>query len=431
MASIRIITLGCSKNTVDSEFLAGKLISAGHEILAEEDVRHPKVLIINTCGFITSAKEESISVILQADNLRKKGNIEHLIVMGCLIKRYEEDLKKEFKHVDAWYGVAQEEELINYLSHLEQLTAKSPVMRCISTPAHLAYLKIAEGCNRTCSYCAIPMIRGKYVSKPVEALVDEAKFLAEKGVKELILIAQDLSFYGVDLYKEKSLTRLLKELVKIDGIEWIRLHYLYPHNFPYDVLDLMREEKKICKYIDIPLQHISDRILKSMNRQATKQEILDLIKVFREKLPDAALRTTFIVGYPGETDEEFQELMDFIKDIKFDRAGAFIYSEEDGTAAAELEDNISDEVKKERLDALMLLQQEISLEKNQEKIGETVKVLIDKFEDCTVGRTEFDSPGVDNEVRIEDEDEVLEVGNFYNIRIDDATEYDLFGTISE
>lgn len=410
-------------------------MTAGHNILlAEDDARNPNALIINTCGFIADAKQEAINVILQAEHLRKKNRIQKLVVMGCMVKRYENDLKNEFPSVDGWFGVAEQDEIVDFFSDVfnlldnvqtSQFLSLHP--RILSTPSHYAYLKIAEGCDRTCSFCTIPGIRGKYTSITIENLVKETEYLASQGVKEVILIAQDLSYYGLDLYKEKALPRLLKELVKIDGIEWIRLHYLYPYKFPLEMLDLMREEAKICRYIDIPLQHISEKILASMNRPATKEEIEQLIAVIREKVPDVALRTTLIVGYPGETEEDFQALKNFVAETKFDRLGVFKYSEEDGTPAANLTDDVPTEEKECRFDALMTLQQEISLEKNQAKIGKKLKVLIDRYDvNGVVGRTEFDSPDVDNEVKIEDEDEVLEIGDICEVEIAAASEYDLF-----
>ncbi|MCL2682319.1 MAG: 30S ribosomal protein S12 methylthiotransferase RimO [Bacteroidales bacterium] len=428
MATIRLLSLGCSKNTVDSEVITGNLQAVGHEILDEDSIKNPQIIIINTCGFIGDAKEESIRYILQAEHQKKKHRIEKLVVMGCLVQRHREEMMTEFPAVDAWFGVHEMDELLNSLS--EDFEKTNVHQRLLSTPEHYAYLKIAEGCDRSCSFCAIPLIRGKHVSRSMEDLVEEAKILANKGVREIILISQDVTYYGMDLYGSKKIAELIQKIAEVDGIEWVRLNYLYPHQFPMDLLDVMAENSKVCEYIDIPFQHISTRILQSMKRASTKEETYSLIKTIREKLPNAALRTTLIVGYPGETEDEFEELKTFVNDVKFDRLGVFKYSAEEGTPAFDLEDDVSDEVKQERMDEIMELQQEISLEKNQEKIGKKFHVLTDRFEgEYVVGRTMQDSPEVDNEVLILDDDEVVELGQFYTVEITEADAFDVIARV--
>jgi len=432
MATIRLFSLGCSKNTVDSEVILGNLQAAGHEILEEDSPRNPQITIINTCGFIGDAKEESIQYILRAEHLKKKFRTEKLVVMGCLVQRHCEELKHEFPTVDGWFGVHEMDELLNFLSEdIEKNVEKTNLYeRLLSTPEHYAYLKIAEGCDRSCSFCIIPSIRGKHVSRSMESLVEEAKILADKGVREIILISQDVTYYGIDLYGSKKIAELTQKISEVEGIEWVRLNYLYPHQFPMDLLDVMVENPKVCQYIDIPFQHISTQILQSMKRASIKEEVYNLIKNFREKLPNAALRTTLIVGYPGETEEEFEELKTFVTDVKFDRLGVFKYSPEEGTAAFELGDDIPDEIKQERMDEIMELQQEISLEKNQEKIGKKLCVVTDRFEgEYIVGRTMQDSPEVDNEVLILDEDDVVELGKFYTIEITEANHFDVIAKV--
>lgn len=425
--NINIVTLGCSKNTVDSEFLAGHLRDKGHNVDFEANKIRHDVVIINTCGFIHDAKEESIETILQYCAYKKIGRIEKLIVCGCLSQRYKEDLAKEIKEVDKFYGVFEWEEILEYLHSKPQ--GKYYRNRNISTPKHYAYLKISEGCDRNCSYCSIPLIRGKNISREIEDLVQEAKLLVEDGVKELIIIGQDTTYYGLDNYKKRRLYDLLVELVKIEGLKWIRLQYAYPHQFPMEVIELMAKEEKICKYIDLPLQHISTSILSSMNRNIDKEGTIKLVNDIRAIIPDIAFRTTFIVGYPNEGEEEFEELKEFVTNSRFDRMGAFTYSEEEGTPAYELEDIIPQETKIERLDEILYIQQNISLEINQEKIGKTYEVVIDRRDqDFWVGRTQYDSPEVDNEVLIPDTYK-LEIGKFYNIRIVDAVEFDLIGEI--
>ncbi|MDY0054171.1 MAG: 30S ribosomal protein S12 methylthiotransferase RimO [Bacteroidales bacterium] len=425
--NINIVTLGCSKNTVDSEFLAGHLRDKGHNVDFEANKIRHDVVIINTCGFIHDAKEESIETILQYCAYKKIGRIEKLIVCGCLSQRYKEDLAKEIKEVDKFYGVFEWEEILEYLHSKPQ--GKYYRNRNISTPKHYAYLKISEGCDRNCSYCSIPLIRGKNISREIEDLVQEAKLLVESGVKELIIIGQDTTYYGLDNYKKRRLYDLLVELVKIEDLKWIRLQYAYPHQFPMEVIELMAKEEKICKYIDLPLQHISTSILSSMNRNIDKEGTIKLVNDIRAIIPDIAFRTTFIVGYPNEGEEEFEELKEFVTNSRFDRMGAFTYSEEEGTPAYELEDIIPQETKIERLDEILYIQQNISLEINQEKIGKTYEVVIDRRDqDFWVGRTQYDSPEVDNEVLIPDTYK-LEIGKFYNIRIVDAVEFDLIGEI--
>lgn len=426
---INIITLGCSKNLVDSEHLAGILKANGHEVLFDSTKKKFDVAIINTCGFIGDAKEESIDVILEYIEEKKKGNIKNIIVFGCLVERYKETLEEEFIEIDAFFGVNNYLDIATYLN--AQIEKDFFLQRQPSTPKHFAYLKISEGCDRFCSFCAIPYIRGRHISIPIEELVEEAKCLAKRGVKEIIIIAQDTCNYGKDLYGKVRLVDLLKEIAKIEQIEWIRLQYSYPNDFNDELIEFLATEPKMCKYIDMPLQHINNRLLSSMNRKITGEEIRTLIDKIRKKIPQVCLRTTLIVGYPSESKEEFEELKEFVEQTKFDRMGAFTYSAEENTAAFKLEDNISQEEKDERLDALTFLQEGISLNLNQKKIGKTFKVLIDRKEgEYYVGRTEFDSPEVDNEVLISIE-EKIKIGNFYQVKITDAVEFDLYGEIVE
>jgi ribosomal protein S12 methylthiotransferase len=397
-------------------------------IVQHESGEKSDIVVINTCGFIQDAKEESIETILNFIKAKKEGLIEKVYVMGCLSERYRDEIEKEFDDVNAVFGVHDLKEIIEEIGvdYKKDLVGE----RLLTTPSHYAYLKVSEGCDRTCSFCAIPVIRGKNISLSIEDLVTEAHKLAKKGVKELILIAQDLTYYGVDLYGKKMLGALIDKLSKIEGIEWIRLHYTYPTQFPDDVLEMMKERDNICNYIDIPLQHITDRILLSMKRGHKGEVSRNLIKKFRSEIPEMSIRTTMIVGYPGETEEEFEELLDFVRESKFDRMGAFTYSPEENTPAFVLEDDIPEEVKIDRLNRLMALQEEISMERNQEKIGKTFKVLIDKFEDgAYYGRTEFDSPEVDNEVILENESD-LNIGDFYMVNITDADPFDLRGSIA-
>ncbi|MEA3505358.1 MAG: 30S ribosomal protein S12 methylthiotransferase RimO [Bacteroidota bacterium] len=424
---VGITTLGCSKNQVDSEFLAGELkaygVDTSHDIVEGET----DAVIINTCGFINDAKEESINTILDFLQAKKEGRISQVFAMGCLTERYRDELTEEFDDIDGVFGVNEMDKIVNTISG--RLKTELIGERLLTTPSHYAFLKISEGCDRSCSFCAIPLIRGKNISLPIETLVEEAKALAANGVKELILIAQDLTYYGLDLYHERKLGALIKELEKIDGIEWIRLHYTFPSQFPLDVLEAMANSEKICNYIDIPLQHINSRILKSMRRGIDREGTEKLVEKFRTLVPYSAIRTTMIVGYPGETEEEFEELVEFVKAVRFDRLGVFTYSEEENTPAFELEDDVPEEVKNSRMELLMDVQQEISLELNSDKVGKEFKVIIDRVEgDYFVGRTEFDSPDVDNEVLIENSND-LKIGDFVKVKIFKADFFDLFGEI--
>lgn len=435
---INIITLGCSKNTVDSEFVAGQLESCGQTIYFDRKQNDCDIIIINTCGFIGDAKEESINVILEQCEVKNRGRKERLLVVcGCLVERYKKELKREMPEVDLWYGVHEWDKMVTAIkkrlkntTHNSKPTVLSSSCRKVSTPKHYAYLKISEGCDRHCSYCAIPLIRGRHISRPIEELVAEAKTLVQQGVKELIVIAQDTTYYGLDLYKRRALGELLERLANESGAEWIRLHYTFPTSFPQDAIEVMRQHDNICNYIDIPLQHISSNILKSMQRGIDKEGTLQLLQQFREKLPDACVRTTLIVGYPGETEKEFQELKEFVAQARFDRMGVFAYSPEENTPAEPLGDPIPDEVKQSRIDELMALQESISMEINQAKIGKTFKVLIDRREgDYFVGRTEYDSPEIDDEVLIPVAEGTLKIGAFYTATITDAVEHDLFAKI--
>ncbi len=425
---INVITLGCSKNVYDSEVLMGQLVANNMEVEHESEKDDSNIVVINTCGFIDNAKEESINTILEHAERKQAGKIDKLYVTGCLSERYKPDLEREITNVDQYFGTTDLPKLLKVLGadYKHELLGE----RLTTTPKHYAYLKIAEGCDRPCSFCAIPLMRGKHKSTPIEKLVIEAKNLAKNGVKELILIAQDLTFYGLDIYKKRRLADLLIELSKVEGIEWIRLHYAFPTGFPQDVLDVIRENDKVCNYIDIPLQHINDEILKSMKRGTSHQKTDDLLKAFREKVPNMAIRTTLIVGYPGETEERFQELRQWVQDTKFDRLGVFTYSHEENTSAHVLDDDISDEVKKARQEEIMDLQTHISWELNQEKIGKTFKVLFDRKEgDYFIGRTEFDSPDVDNEVLVKANDTYIRMGDFANVLIEKTDHFDLYGVV--
>ena len=425
---VNVITLGCSKNMVDSEILMHQLKENKFDVIhdSEDDAN---IVIINTCGFIDRAKEESINTILQYAEEKMEGNIEKLYVTGCLSERYKSDLEREIPEVDAYFGTMELPALLEKLEadYKQDLIGE----RMLLTPPHYAYLKISEGCNRTCSFCAIPLMRGKHISRTIESLVAEAKNLAKNGVKEIMLIAQELTYYGLDIYKKRALSELLEALNTVEGIEWIRLHYAYPSKFPTEVFDSIQALPKVCKYLDMPLQHISDNVLKNMRRQITKAETTDLIRIAREKVPGIALRTTFLVGFPGETEEDFLELLDFVKEMRFERVGVFQYSHEENTSAHEMEDDVPAEVKEERTNRLMELQREISAELNQDKIGNKMRVLIDRKESgYFVGRSEFDSPEVDNEVLIEaKKDTYLRIGDFANVSIIDSTEYDLFAEL--
>ncbi len=421
--AVNIITLGCSKNLYDSETLAGQLEKQGREVSHEG---HGNIVVVNTCGFIGDAKEQSVNAILEQVERKRRGEIDRLYVSGCLSQRYMDELRGELPEVDGFYGVNDMKAILAVLGadYKKELAGE----RLLSTPQHYAYLKISEGCDRACSYCAIPLIRGKHISRPVEELTEEARILASKGVKELILIAQDLTYYGMDLYGRRRLSDLVRGIAEVDGIEWIRLHYAYPNGFPEDVLEVMASEPKVCKYLDIPLQHISDRILKSMKRGSTKEQINALLDKIREKVPGVALRTTLIVGYPGETPEEFEELKAWVREQRFDRMGCFAYSEEEGTSAAQLEDDVPDEEKQRRVEELMEVQREISLQKNEEKVGKTLRVLIDTEQpDVYIGRTEYDSPEVDNDVFIDREKYRVPTGGFVKVEVTSAGVYDLFG----
>lgn len=421
--AVNIITLGCSKNLYDSETLAGQLEKQGREVSHEG---HGNIVVVNTCGFIGDAKEQSVNAILEQVERKRRGEIDRLYVSGCLSQRYMDELRGELPEVDGFYGVNDMKAILAVLGadYKKELAGE----RLLSTPQHYAYLKISEGCDRACSYCAIPLIRGKHISRPVEELIEEARILASKGVKELILIAQDLTYYGMDLYGRRRLADLMRGIAEVDGIEWIRLHYAYPNGFPEDVLEVMASEPKVCKYLDIPLQHISDRILKSMKRGSTKEQINALLDKIREKVPGVALRTTLIVGYPGETPEEFEELKAWVREQRFDRMGCFAYSEEEGTSAAQLEDDVPDEEKQRRVEELMEVQREISLQKNEEKVGKTLRVLIDTEQpDVYIGRTEYDSPEVDNDVFIDREKYRVPTGGFVKVEVTSAGVYDLFG----
>ncbi|MDD4576608.1 MAG: 30S ribosomal protein S12 methylthiotransferase RimO [Bacteroidales bacterium] len=418
---INIITLGCSKNTVDSEVLASNFTKNGHFV--EHEYTDGDVVIINTCGFINDAKEQSIDTILAYSVLKKKKKLKQLIVIGCLVERYKNDLAKEIPEVDAWFGVHEWDEIIRFIS--QNSAEYSLIDRDLSTPKHYAYLKISEGCNRTCSFCAIPSIRGKHESRSIESLCEEALNLASKGVKELILIAQDITVYGLDLYKKQMLPELIEKLSEIEQIKWIRLHYAYPVMFPTQILGMMNDNPKLCKYLDIPLQHITDSILKSMNRGHDQKMTQNLIQKIKTMVPDIAIRTTFIVGYPGETESDFKDLLDFVSESKFERLGAFPYSEEGGTPAASFKDDVPLDTKMERMNEIMALQQEISLENNLAFIGKELEVIIDEFEEgIYYARTEFDSPDVDNLVLIETTDE-LKIGEFYKVKITGADYFDL------
>ncbi|MEO4004618.1 30S ribosomal protein S12 methylthiotransferase RimO [Flavobacterium sp. CAU 1735] len=424
---INVITLGCSKNVYDSEVLMGQLKASGKDVQHEAPKNDEgNIIVINTCGFINNAKEESVNTILEYVDKKEQGIVDKVFVTGCLSERYRPDLEKEIPDVDRYFGTTELPLLLKALGadYKHELLGE----RLTTTPKNYAYLKIAEGCDRPCSFCAIPLMRGKHVSQPIEKLVKEAEGLAAKGVKELILIAQDLTYYGLDLYKKRNLAELLENLVKVEGIEWIRLHYAFPSGFPMDVLDLMKREPKICNYIDIPLQHISDNILKSMRRGTTYEKTTKLLKDFREAVPGMAIRTTLIVGYPGETEEDFQILKNWVEEMRFERLGCFAYSHEENTHAYLLEDDVPEEVKQQRAAEIMDIQAQISWDLNQEKIGQTFRCIIDRKEGgYFIGRTEFDSPDVDNEVLIDATQHYLKTGDFTMIKITDATEFDLYG----
>ena len=421
--TINVVTLGCSKNVYDSEVLMGQLKAGGKNVVHEQE---GNIVVINTCGFINNAKEESNNTILEYVQQKEAGLIDKVFVMGCLSERYKPDLEKEIPDVDQYFGTSELPALLKVLGadYKHELIGE----RLTTTPKNYAYLKISEGCDRPCSFCAIPLMRGAHISTPIEALVTEAEKLAAKGVKELILIAQDITYYGLDLYKKRALADLLRALVKVEGIEWIRIHYAFPTGFPMDVIEVMKEEPKICNYLDIPLQHISDPILASMKRGTTQEKTTKLLKKFREAMPEMAIRTTLIVGYPGETQADFEALKSFVKEMRFDRLGCFTYSHEENTTAYDLEDDVPEEVKLARANEIMEIQSQISWELNQEKIGKTFRCLIDRKEgNYFVGRTEYDSPDVDNEVLIDAKKHYVKTGDFVEVKIIDATDYDLYG----
>ncbi|WP_418991518.1 30S ribosomal protein S12 methylthiotransferase RimO [Alistipes sp.] len=429
MKKINVITLGCSKNTVDSEHLMARLAAAGYEVVFDSDRTDARTVVINTCGFIGDAKQESIDLILRAAAAKEAGKIDRLFVIGCLSERYADALRTEIPEVDAYFGARTWDGIIRALG-----AADGPELateRRLTTPRHYAYLKISEGCNWKCGYCAIPLIRGPHVSVPIEQLEEEARKLAAQGVRELILIAQDTTYYGLDLYGRRRLAELMHRLCRIEGIAWIRLHYAYPAAFPDDVIEAMATEPKICKYLDIPFQHISDAQLSAMHRRHTKAEALELVRRLRSAIPDLALRTTLLVGYPGETETDFAELMDFVRDVRFERLGVFPYSEEEGTFSAEkLTADVPEQVKQQRTERLMALQQELSLENNRRRVGRTERVVIDSRQgDYFVGRTQYDSPEVDQEVLIPVAARRLQRGHFYDVRIDSAADYDLYGRV--
>ncbi len=422
---INVITLGCSKNVYDSEVLMGQLKANGKEVTHEAIEDEGNIIVINTCGFIDNAKEESVNTILEYAEKKEQGLVDKLFVTGCLSERYRPDLEKEIPNVDQFFGTTELPLLLKALGadYKHELIGE----RLTTTPKNYAYLKIAEGCDRPCSFCAIPLMRGKHVSTPIENLVIEAEKLAKNGVKELILIAQDLTYYGLDLYKKRNLSELLEALVKVEGIEWIRLHYAFPSGFPMDVLEVMKREPKICNYIDIPLQHISDAILKSMRRGTTYEKTTQLLHDFRKAVPEMAIRTTLIVGYPGETEEDFELLKNWVTEMRFERLGCFTYSHEENTHAYLLEDNVPEEVKQARANEIMEIQAQISWELNQEKIGLSFRCVIDRKEgQYFIGRTEFDSPDVDNEVLVDASKYYLKTGDFVQLKITDATEFDLY-----
>ena len=425
--NIDIITMGCSKNLVDSERLMNQFAEHGFKAYHNPNETHGDIAVINTCGFITSAKEESINMILNLCNQKDAGKLKKVFVMGCLSERYMDELKAEIPQVDKFYGKFNWKDLLKDLQ--SDYDTQTLGERVLTTPSHYTYIKIAEGCNRMCAYCAIPLITGHHVSRPKEEILDEVRELVAQGVKEFQVIEQELTYYGIDLHNKPMIAELVEEMAKIPGVEWIRLHYAYPNDFPTDLLRVIKENNNVCNYLDIALQHISDNVLQRMRRHVTKQETLNLIKKMREEVPNLCIRTTLLVGFPGETEEDFKELYNFVRDTRFDRMGVFAYSEEEGTfAALHYEDDISEEVKQERVDKLMELQMEISTELNTEKVGKTYKTIIDRQEgEFFIGRTEFDSPEVDCEVLIP-VTEGLTIGKFYNVDIVDSDEYDLYGT---
>lgn len=423
---VSVITLGCSKNTVDSEVLMAHLQHGGYDVIHDKWKKGRNIVVVNTCGFIDKAKEESINTIMEYAEAKNQGKIEKLYVTGCLSQRYKDNLETEIPEVDAYYGTAELPRLLkNFkIDYKQELIGE----RFLSTPKHFAYLKISEGCNRTCSFCAIPLMRGKHISRPMDELVNEAKKLAAQGVRELILIAQELTYYGLDIYKKRKLNELLQALSEVEGIVWIRLHYAYPAQFPVDLIDEMAANKKVCNYLDMPLQHANDNVLRAMRRNTTQEETRNLIKTIRQKNPGIAIRTTMLVGYPGETTEDFEDLKKFIEEMRFERLGVFQYSHEENTRAHDVEDDVPAEVKEERAAELMDIQEVISNEINQQKIGNIFNVLIDRKEgNYFIGRTEYDSPEVDNEVLIKADKKYLRIGDFAKVKITSAEAFDLYG----
>ena len=429
--TIDIITLGCSKNLVDSERLIKQLEAYGYNVTHDIDNPHGEIAVVNTCGFIGDAQEESINMILEMAQRKTEGHLERLYVMGCLSERFLDDLGKEIPEVDRFYGKFNWTELLNDLGHEYQQELKND--RRITTPQHYAYIKISEGCDRHCAYCAIPIITGRHVSRPIEEIEDEVRLLVNRGVREFQIIAQELTFYGVDIYKKRKIAELVERLANIPGVDWLRLHYAYPTDFPMDLLRVMREHDNVCKYLDIALQHVSDNVLEGMRRHITKQQTYDLIERMREEVPGIHIRTTLMVGFPGETDENFDELVEFVRWARFERMGAFAYSSEEGTYSAEhYKDSIPEEVKEARLSKLMRVQQRLSAEVQESKVGQTLLTIIDRLEgDYYIGRTEYDSPEVDPEVLIKADDVELEIGEFYYVEIDSADDFDLYGHVVE
>jgi len=426
---VNVVTLGCSKNIHDSEVLMGQLKGNQMEVVHESnDIRQDDIIVINTCGFIDNAKQESIDTILQFSDLKEQGKVGQVIVTGCLSERYKPELAAEIPNVDSFFGTNDLPELLTAVgaNYKHELLGE----RLLTTPSHFSYFKIAEGCNRPCSFCAIPLMRGKHVSKSIDDLVREAKFLASNGTKELILIAQDLTYYGLDIYGKRNLSDLMRHLSDVEGIDWIRLQYAYPSGFPMDILDVMNERSNICNYLDMPLQHISDSMLTSMRRGTSKQKQIDLVNKIRDKVPEIALRTTLICGYPGETEEDFNEMLSWVEETRFDRLGCFTYSHEEKTHAHNLVDDVSEQIKQDRVDQIMEVQQGISYEINQSKVGQTFKVLVDRVDgDYFIGRTEFDSPEVDNEVILDAKTNYTRIGDFVQVKIDRAEDFDLYGSI--
>jgi ribosomal protein S12 methylthiotransferase len=425
---VNIVTLGCSKNVVDSEVLLTQLRGNGVDTVHESQSDDANVVVINTCGFIDNAKQESIDTILRYVDAKQEGAVDKVYVTGCLSQRYKDDLEKEIPEVDAWFGTRDLSRLLKVFKadYKQELVGE----RILTNPSHFAYLKISEGCDRPCSFCAIPLMRGGHISRPIEELVLEAKNLAKNGTKELLLIAQDSTYYGLDLYKKRNLATLLEHLSDVEGIEWIRLHYAFPSGFPLDALDVMNKRSNICKYLDIPLQHGSTKMLEMMRRGTTREKTEQLLETVRERVPGIAIRTTFIAGHPGETQAEFDEMMTFIEKSRFDRLGVFTYSHEENTHSHSFQDDVPDEVKQERMEEVMELQQGISMELNQQKVGKVFKVLVDRKEGRDfIGRTEFDSPEVDNEVIIESDGQYLRIGDFVNVKVDSASEFDLTGKV--